>query len=509
MLGCDRIETHVATMELFNTLGDKVETLAPVGAPELRMYCCGPTVYDYGHIGNFRTFLHVDVLRRFLRQQGMTVKYVMNVTDVDDKIIRNAAAAGKKIAEYTAKYEQAFFEDVDALGIERPEQVAKATNCIPDMVGLIEKLAAQDIAYKAEDGSWYFRIARFPEYGKLSRKDFEGIEDGARVDIDEYEKDAARDFALWKACKPGEQSWETALGCGRPGWHIECSAMATKFLGETFDLHCGGEDLMFPHHENEIAQSESATGEAFARHWMHVRFLLVEGRKMSKSEGNFYTLRDLLLKGYRASAIRFLLISVPYRNQMNFTFDSLTESTNAIERLRNFHQRMLKGPWPEELPEGKVVIDNLTLVIHEARAKYTAALANDLNTAEARAAIFDMVRVVNSAADAGTLKMSDVDEVLKVMELFDGVFAVLKDNDAEITRAALKWAEAEGRLGEASPELVANLSLSDAEIDALVAERTQAKKTRNFARADAIRNDLLAKGILIEDSKDGVRWRRK
>jgi cysteinyl-tRNA synthetase len=285
--------------------------------------------------------------------------------------------------------------------------------------------------------------------------------------------------------------------------------MAMKFLGETFDLHCGGEDLMFPHHENEIAQSESATGHAFARHWMHVRFLLVEGRKMSKSEGNFYTLRDLLLKGYRASAIRFLLISVPYRNQMNFTFDSLTESTNAIDRLRTFHQRMLKGPWPEEVPQGKVVIDNLTELIHEAQAKYTAALANDLNTAEARAAIFDMVRVVNSAADAGALKKSDVDEVLKVMDLFDGVFGVLKDNDAEVTRAALKWAEAEGRIGEAAPELVANLSFSDAEIDVLVAERTQAKKTRNFARADAIRNDLLAKGILIEDSKDGVRWRRK
>jgi cysteinyl-tRNA synthetase len=285
--------------------------------------------------------------------------------------------------------------------------------------------------------------------------------------------------------------------------------MAMKFLGENFDLHCGGEDLMFPHHENEIAQSESATGHGFARHWMHVRFLLVEGRKMSKSEGNFYTLRDLLLKGYRASAIRFLLISVPYRNQMNFTFDSLTESTNAVERLRTFHQRMLKGPWPEELPQGKVAVDNLTESIHEARAKYTAALANDLNTAEARAAIFDMVRVVNAAADAGTLRKTDVDEVLKVMELFDGVFAVLKDNDAEITRTALKWAEAEGRLNEAAPELVANLSLSDADIDALVAERTQAKKTRNFARADAIRNDLLAKGILIEDSKDGVRWRRK
>jgi cysteinyl-tRNA synthetase len=509
VLGCGRIEAHVATMELFNTLGDKVETLEPAGAAELRMYCCGPTVYDYGHIGNFRTFLHVDVLRRFLRQQGMPVKFVMNITDVDDKIIRNAAAAGKPIAEYTRKYEIAFFEDSDALGIERPEIVARATECIPDMVTLIEELASRDIAYKAEDGSWYFRIARFPEYGKLSRKDFEGIEDGARVDIDEYEKDAARDFALWKACKAGEQSWDTPLGCGRPGWHIECSAMAMKFLGKTFDLHCGGEDLMFPHHENEIAQSESATGNTFARHWMHVRFLLVEGRKMSKSEGNFYTLRDLLLKGYRASAIRFLLISVPYRNQMNFTFDSLTESTNAIERLRTFHQRMLKGPWPDELPQGKVVIDNLTLLIHEARAKYTAALANDLNTAEARAAIFDMVRVVNSAADAGTLRKSDVDEVLKVMELFDGVFAVLKDNDAEVTRAALKWAEAEGRIGEAAPELVANLSLSDAEIDALVEERTQAKKTRNFARADAIRNDLLAKGILIEDSKDGVRWRRK
>src|SRR5215470_5541977 len=490
-------------MELFNTLGGKVETLEPVGAPELRMYCCGPTVYDYGHIGNFRTFLHVDVLRRFLLQQGMPVKYVMNVTDVDDKIIRNASAAGKKIAEYTHKYEIAFFEDSDALGIERPEIVARATESIPDMVELISSLASRDIAYKADDGSWYFRIARFPEYGKLSRKDFEGIEDGARVDIDEYEKDAARDFALWKACKPGEQSWNTALGCGRPGWHIECSAMAMKFLGETFDLHAGGEDLMFPHHENEIAQSESASGKPFARHWMHVRFLLVEGKKMSKSEGNFYTLRDLLLKGYRASAIRFLLISVPYRHQMNFTFDSLTESTNAIERLRTFHQRMLKGPWPEELPKDKVVIDNLTEVIHEARAKYTAALANDLNTAEARAAIFDMVREINSAADAGTLKKSDVEEVLKVMELFDGVFAVLKDNDAEITRSALKWAEQEGRISEASPELVANLSLSDAEIDALVAERTQAKKARNFARADAIRNDLMAKGILIEDSKDG------
>jgi cysteinyl-tRNA synthetase len=279
--------------------------------------------------------------------------------------------------------------------------------------------------------------------------------------------------------------------------------MAMKFLGESFDLHAGGEDLMFPHHENEIAQSESATGHTFARHWMHVRFLLVEGRKMSKSEGNFYTLRDLLLKGHRASAIRFLLISVPYRNQMNFTFESLTESTNAVDRLRTFHQRMLKGGFAEGLnPE-------ISAATAKASADYTAALSNDLNTAEARAAIFDLVRAANSAADAGTLRAKNVEEILKVMALFDGVFAVLEDNDAAITRAALAWAEAEGRINEADPTLVATLALSDADIDALVAERTQAKKTRNFARADAIRNDLLAKGILIEDSKDGVRWKRK
>jgi cysteinyl-tRNA synthetase len=495
-------------MELFNTLGGKIEALAPVGGPALRMYCCGPTVYDYGHIGNFRTFLHVDVLRRFVRQQGMAVNHVMNVTDVDDKIIRNAAAAGVPIAEYTKKFERAFFEDLTALSIECPEHISHATACIPDMVGLIEKLAAKDIAYQAEDGSWYFRIARFPEYGKLSQKDFDGIEDGARVDVDEYEKDAARDFALWKAVKTApngvqEQSWDTTLGPGRPGWHIECSAMATKLLGDDIDLHAGGEDLMFPHHENEIAQSESASGKPFARHWMHVRFLLVEGKKMSKSEGNFFTLRDLLLKGYRASAIRFLLISVPYRHQMNFTFDSLIESTNAIDRLRTFHQRMQKGGFAEGLDPA------ISAATAKAEHDYTAALANDLNTAEARAAIFDLVRAANSAADHGSLRADNATEILRVLHLFDGVFAVLEDKDAATTRAALAWAEAEGRIDEAAPELLTTLSLSDADIDALVAERTQAKKTRNFARADAIRNDLLAKGILIEDSKDGVRWKRK
>ena len=517
-------------LELFNTLTGNVESLFASDGKSLRFYCCGPTVYDYGHIGNFRTFLHVDLLRRAARLHGLALHHVMNITDVDDKIIRNAAAAGKSIGEFSAKFEHAFFEDMTALGCETPEQIARATENIPEMVALIQRLAAQEIAYKAEDGSWYFRIVRFPEYGKLSGKDLEGIKDGARVDLDEYEKDAARDFALWKAVKAGEASWPTALGDGRPGWHIECSAMAMKYLGNSFDLHAGGEDLMFPHHENEIAQSEAATHQPFARHRFHVRFLLVEGKKMSKSEGNFYTLRDLLLKGYRASAIRFLLLSVPYRHQLNFTFDGLTESTNAVERLRTFHQRILTGDWPAtatdvssrpkpshgegevERPAAEPATDSISTLIAHGDHAFTAALANDLNSAEARAAIFDVLRAVNTAADQSKLSRADADATLVLLAKFDSIFAVLEDRDADHTRAALTWAEAEGRLDEAAPEVIAKFgtnSLTDAAIDALVAERTLAKKQRNFARADALRNELLEKGIILEDSKDGVRWKRK
>jgi cysteinyl-tRNA synthetase len=329
------------------------------------------------------------------------------------------------------------------------------------------------------------------------------MEDGARVDLDEYEKDSARDFALWKAAKPGEASWETAIGRGRPGWHIECSAMAMEFLGESFDLHAGGEDLMFPHHENEIAQSESVTHKAFARHWMHVRFLLVDGRKMSKSEGNFYTLRDLLLKGYKASAIRLALISVPYRHQFNFTFDGLTEATSAIERLRTFGQRLREGSFAEgENPA-------LQAAAAKAQADYLAALANDLNTAEARAPIFDLLRAANTAMDQGQLMASDRDAILAVLASFDAVFDVMEDRDAEATQRALEWAEQEGRMGDAAPELLARQGFTDEAIDALVVERTLAKRQRNFARADQIRNELAEKGVVLEDSKDGVRWKRK
>jgi cysteinyl-tRNA synthetase len=498
-----RLTVTPIPVRLFNTLSGQVDELVPMDGKELRMYACGPTVYDYGHIGNFRTFLEIDVLRRFLKLSGMPLRHVMNITDVDDKIIRNAAAAGVPIGEYTPKYVNAFFEDLDALGVERPEIIARATENIDRMVELIQKLAETGAAYRTEDGSWYFRLRAFPEYGKLSKKDLSGMEDGARVDVDEYEKDSARDFALWKAAKPGETSWETPIGRGRPGWHIECSAMSMKFLGDSFDLHAGGEDLMFPHHENEIAQSESVTHKPLAHHWMHARFLLVDGRKMSKSEGNFYTLRDLLIKGYKASAIRLALISVPYRHQLNFTFDGLVDATAAIDRLRTFNDRLVKGAFPAgENPE-------IQTAAKKAHEEYLAALANDLNTAEARAPIFDLVRLSNTVMDQGKFYQADREAVQAVLASFDAVFAVIEDRDTEPTRRAVAWAEQEGRLADVTPELLAQQSLTDEAISALLAERDQAKKRRDFARADQIRKELTEKGIIIEDSKDGVRWKRK
>jgi cysteinyl-tRNA synthetase len=493
----------IMPIQLFNTLSGRIEPLAAHDGRPLGMYACGPTVYDYGHIGNFRTFLHVDLLRRVLLQQGEKLLHVMNITDVDDKIIRNAAAAGLSIEEFTQKYERAFLEDLDALQVQCPEVLPHATEYIPEMVDLIEGLVSREIAYRTDDGSYYFRIAGFPEYGKLSKKDLAGITDGARVDVDEYDKDSVRDFALWKAPKPGEYNWDTPLGPGRPGWHIECSAMAMRFLGETLDLHAGGEDLMFPHHENEIAQSESVTGKPFARHWMHVRFLLVEGKKMSKSEGNFYTLRDLLLKGHKASAIRFLLLSVPYRHQLNFTFDGLAEATSAVERLRNFAARMREGKF---LPGADSALSEATA---NHLAAFHAALDHDLNTAEARGEIFELVRAANSAADNGTLGAENAAQILRALAEFDQIFAVIADHDAEATNAAIAWADAEGRVDEVAPELLAAQGLTDSQIDALVSEREQARKSRNFARADAIREELAGRGVTLEDSKGGVRWKRK
>jgi len=491
-------------LRLFNTLSGKVEEFQPLADNEVRMYACGPTVYDYGHIGNFRTFIAVDILRRYLRLSGYKVHHVMNITDVDDKIIRNSAAAGLAVQQYTAKYQKAFFEDAAALRIEHP-QIVRATEHIAQMAEFIARLAEQGFAYKTDDGSYYFRIAKFPSYGKLSKRDFAGMEDGARVDVDEYEKDNARDFALWKAPKPGEASWDSVIGPGRPGWHIECSVMSMRELGESFDLHAGGEDLIFPHHENEIAQSESLTGKPFAHFWFHARFLLVEGEKMSKSAGNFFTLRDLVLKGHKPSSIRYLLASVPYTNQLNFTFDGLQQATASVERLRNFRAR-LAG----KFSEGSSLA--MTSLAEQTSKRLRQSLDDDLNTAQAQGAIFDMVRVGNAAIDSGDIKSGDIPPLLSVLDQFDAIFSVLQDDDAVQMQRIYEWAKAEGREKDISPELldiIRSAALSDQQIDAKIAQMAAARKARDFATSDVIRAELTAQGILIEQTKEGVRWRRK
>jgi len=492
-------------LRLYNTMSSQVEEFQTLRDREVRMYACGPTVYDYGHIGNFRTFLAVDMLQRFLRQSGYTVRYVMNITDVDDKIIRNAARDGLTVQQYTAKYQKAFLEDSALIDIEQPALV-RATEHIAEMADFVAKLVKRGIAYRTDDGSYYFRIASFPRYGKLSKKDFGGMLDGSRVDVDEYDKDSARDFALWKAPKPGEASWDTSIGPGRPGWHLECSVMSMQELGESFDLHAGGEDLVFPHHENEIAQSESLTGKTFARFWFHVRFLLVEGEKMSKSLGNFYTLRDLILKGHKPSSIRYLLTSVPYRNQLNFTFDGLKQAAVSVERLRNFRQRLTAGNFAAGTnPE-------MQALAGETIERMRGALEDDLNTAQAQAAIFEMVRSANSVLDSGQVKKEDAAPLLGALEKFDEIFAVLKDDDGPKMKQVFDWAIGEGRGNDVSRELreaVASAQLSDTDVQKKIDEMETARKARNFKVSDALRTELTAAGVVIENTKDGVRWRKK
>jgi cysteinyl-tRNA synthetase len=492
-------------LRLYNTMSSQVEEFHPLRENEVRMYACGPTVYDYGHIGNFRTFIAVDMLHRFLRQSGYKIRYVMNITDLDDKIIRNAARDGVSVQQYTEKYQKAFLEDSAMIGIEQPYFV-RATEHIPQMAEFVARLVAKDMAYRTDDGSYYFRIASSPRYGKLSKKDFSEMRAGARVDTDEYDKDSARDFALWKAPKPGEASWDTPIGQGRPGWHLECSVMSMQELGESFDLHAGGEDLIFPHHENEIAQSESITGKTFARFWFHVRFLLVEGEKMSKSLGNFYTLRDLVLKGHKPSSIRYLLTSVPYRTQLNFTFDGLRQAAVSVERLRNFRQRLTTGNFP---PGSNAEMQSLA---SETITRMRNALDDDLNTAQAQGAIFEMVRKANSDLDAGQVKQEDIQPLLAALEKFDEIFSVIKDDDAAEMKKVFDWARSEGREKDISPELreaVQSGQLSDANIEAKITEMEAARRGRNFKVSDALRAELTTAGILIENTKDGVRWRRK
>ena len=464
-------------LRLYNTLSQQLEEFSPARDNTVRMYTCGPTVYDFAHIGNFRTFTFVDLLRKCLRANGFGLDHVMNITDVDDKIIRNAVARHQSLEDYTAVYTRAFLDDCDLLRLERPERLVPATAHIDDMVSAIERLSAGGHTYTSE-GSTYFRIGTFPQYGKLSHNDFSGNIAGARVDVDEYEKADARDFALWKAPKEGEPMWQTPIGPGRPGWHIECSVMAIRYLGETLDLHAGGVDLIFPHHENEIAQSESLTGKPFARFWLHCEFLMVEGQKMSKSLGNYFTLRDVVAKGHPPEAIRYLLASVPYRKQLNFTMDGLKSAMTAIERLRNFKLRLETDKYPEGTNEA------LAARTAAASQSFRDSLNDDLNTAEALGAIFEYVRDANSAMDSRDFRDGNVKAALALLKQFDDIFDVLE------------------------PTLQTN-AISDSEIESLVAERTAAKKAKNFARADQIREQLLEQGIILEDTKSGVRWKRK
>jgi cysteinyl-tRNA synthetase len=441
------------------------------------MYTCGPTVYNYAHIGNLRTFTFEDVLRRWLIARGYRLNHVMNITDVEDKIIRSALAQGKSIAEYTETYTKAFLDDAASLRLQRPERLVKATEHIAEMVDAVEQLQQKGFTYTSE-GSVYYRIATFPEYGKLSHNDFSGIRAGARVDVDEYDKADARDFVLWKAKKNGEPSWNTRVGDGRPGWHIECSVMAMKYLGETLDIHAGGVDLIFPHHENEIAQSEAITGRQFARYWLHSEHLSVDMQKMSKSVGNIYTLRDIVDMGYAPEALRYLLASVPYRKKLNFSLEGLKAASTSIERLRNYKLRLETAKLPEGAdPE----IEERT---RESLRKFEEALDDDLNTAEALASVFEYVRDTNTMMDAGQFKGGNAAGALDLLARFDAIFDVLNPTEK-------------------------SGGISDPEVDRLIAERTQAKKTKDFARADEIRKQLTDAGIILEDTKDGVRWKRK
>ena len=465
-------------LNVFNTLSRQIEEFTPLNDNQVRMYICGPTVWNFSHIGNFRTFIFGDILRRYLKYKGYDLTHVFNLTDVDDRIINEAAKQGISIDEFTAPFIQAFWEDFDALGNERPEITPRATHHIAEMIDIIAKLLENGHAYESE-GSIYYRISAFPEYGKLSKINFAGnIHGGSeRIDTDKYDKEDARDFALWKLVgENDEPGWDAPFGRGRPGWHIECSAMSMKYLGETFDLHAGGMDLQFPHHENEIAQSEGATGKLFAKYWMHSEFLKIDDVTMSKSKGNFFTFRDLREQGYSPLAIRYLLLSVPYRKQLNFTFEGLQGAESTVERLRNF-RRLVKEASTElgSNPEVKALAEN-------ALGEFEAAMDDDVNTAVALAAIHNLVREVNIVLARDGLLADDQAAILDAVAKFDAVLGIFGPEETEML---------------------------DAEIEALINERQEARRNRDFKRSDEIRDLLASQGILLEDTKDGLRWRRR
>lgn len=462
---------------LTNTLGGSREAFEPIETGHVRLYTCGLTVYNRGHIGNFRTFVSQDILRRYLKYKGNRLTHVMNFTDVDDKTIVGARTAGLPLKEYTQKYVDAFYEDCDTLNLERVEHYPRATDpeYIDAMVELVAKLGERGHTYKADD-SIYYRISTFPDYGKLSRIDVSGMKAGARVEADDYAKQDVRDFVLWKGPKADEPAWETAVGAGRPGWHLECSAMSMKLLGETFDLHSGGIDLTFPHHENEIAQSEGATGEPFVRHWMHTEFLLVEGEKMAKSKGNMFNVPELVGEGFSPMSIRYLLMSVHYRKQLNFTKEGLHQAEAALRRVDDFLERL------DEIGAEGSLTPGIADLTRRALDGFEHAMDDDLNTSAALASLFDLVKEGNIALSSSSITKEDAAEIAGTIEKMNSVFGVF---------------------GRRKPEVL------DADVERLIAERREARHRRDFTRADTIRDELDSQGILLDDTPTGTRWRRK
>lgn len=461
-------------LKIYNTLTRSIENFNPIHPNEVRMYSCGPTVYNYAHIGNFRSYIFSDILRRTLKLFNYKITHVMNITDVDDKTIANSNKQKIPLSEYTKKFTDEFFHDLKTLNIETVEHYPRATAHIDDMINLIQKLEKNGLTYKSEN-SIYFKINAFKNYGQLSKVDLSQNIDGYRVNSDEYDKDNVKDFVLWKGKKEGEPFWSTPYGDGRPGWHIECSAMSMKYLGETLDIHTGGNDLIFPHHENEIAQSEGATGKTFVNYWMHCAHLIVNGEKMSKSQGNFFTLRDLLEKGFSPKAIRFVLLTTHYRKKLNFTFDALKQAELSVQKIQNFYNAVRQA----------IIIEsdntNLSSLLTSYEENFKCALGDDLNISKTMAVVFDFMKNVNKLFPNFSLSTQNKEKIINIMNLFDSVLGILSE-----------------------PE---TLEL-ESDLQDLINQREEARKNKNWQLADEIRNTLKERRILIEDTPNGTKWKK-
>lgn len=482
-------------IKFFNTLSGRKEEFQPLVPGEVKLYTCGPTVYDYAHIGNFRAYIFEDLLKRFLLFMGFKVTHVMNITDVDDKTIRGAAAQGISLAAFTEKYIKAFFEDIQTLRIAAADHYPRATEHIPEMVAMVKGLIEKGYAYK-KDGSYYFSIAKFPEYGKLSKIKVEELQPGQRVDADEYEKESVHDFALWKAKKEGEPSWQTEIGLGRPGWHIECSAMSSKYLGETFDIHCGGVDNIFPHHENEIAQSEALSGKPFVRYWLHCHHLVVDSEKMSKSKGNQFTLRDLLARNVDLPSLRFLLLATHYRKTLNFTFEALGQAESSLQRIKDFDYELRTRTFKEGESQAAARL------LKQTKERFIQGLSDDLNVSVSLTALFDLIKKANILMSQDKLLQGDAGAILNLLYSLDQALAVLPPPEGGM----IKKTVLDSLVASKEPSLTKDIPLTD-DIIQKIALRYRARSERDFRRADEIRLHLLKQGIVLEDTREGVRWK--